>query len=169
MAVASPDTAPHTRRALLVGALGGISALAGHLARPGAVHGHDPDDVEKDALNAVSDTTRLQNTTNSKTVLWAEAYGSGIGVQGSSDSGRGVYGQSTSGRGVHGKSGSGFGGYFEGKVYTTKFYELTEILEPADPPANRARIFVKDLEGTQQLCVKFANGIVQCFATSTPI
>jgi hypothetical protein len=82
------------------------------------------------------------------------------------DSGsNGVYGESTSGRGVHGKATTGFGGYFEGPVYTTKFYELTEISAPATPVTNHARLFVRDngLDKTQ-VCVKFANGTVKVLA-----
>jgi hypothetical protein len=78
---------------------------------------------------------------------------------------RGVYGQSPAGHGVHGKTSTGYAGYFEGRVYTTKFFELTEISTPAKPSANRARLFVRESSGKAQLCVKFANGRVRVLAT----
>jgi hypothetical protein len=78
----------------------------------------------------------------------------------------GVYGESPAGRAVVGLSSSGYAGYFAGKVYTTKFYELTEISTPATPVANRARLFIKDNGlGKTQVCVKFANGTVKILAT----
>jgi hypothetical protein len=71
-----------------------------------------------------------------------------------------------SGLGVYGKTSTGYGGFFEGKVYTTKWYELTEISTPPNPVANRARLFLKDNGlGKTQLCVKFANGTVKVLAT----
>jgi hypothetical protein len=79
---------------------------------------------------------------------------------------RGVTGQSPAGIGVYGISSSGYGGYFAGKVYTTQWYELTEISTPPSPIANRARLFIKDNGlGKTQLCVKFANGTVKILAT----
>jgi hypothetical protein len=79
---------------------------------------------------------------------------------------RGVTGESPAGIGVYGISSSGYGGYFAGKVYTTKWYEMTEITTPTAPSANRARLFLKDDGlGHTQLCIKFANGIVKVLAT----
>jgi hypothetical protein len=67
---------------------------------------------------------------------------------------------------VYGKTSTGYGGFFEGKVYTAKWYELTEISTPPSPVANRARLFLKDNgSGKTQLCVKFANGTVKVLAT----
>jgi hypothetical protein len=70
-----------------------------------------------------------------------------------------------SGLGVYGKTSTGYGGFFADKVYTTKWYELTEISTPANPVANRARLFLKDNGlGKTQLCVKFAYGTVKVLA-----
>jgi hypothetical protein len=67
---------------------------------------------------------------------------------------------------VHGKSSTGFGGYFEGPVLSSKFYELVEISTPATPTANHARLFIKDNGlGKTQLCVRFANGTVKVLVT----
>jgi hypothetical protein len=72
-----------------------------------------------------------------------------------------VIGESPAGIGLYGIS-SGYGGYFAGKVYTTKWYELTEITTPTAPSANRARLFLKDNGlGKTQLCVRFNTGAVQ--------
>jgi hypothetical protein len=114
--------------------------------------------------------------------------GSGTGVQGYSGTGqapapkpktgvygyaaqdssaRGVIGETTSGHGVHGIATSGYAGYFAGKVYATKWYEMTEISAPAAPGANRARLFVRDSGGFTQLCVRFNTGGVKVLATQT--
>ena len=79
---------------------------------------------------------------------------------------RGVTGESPAGIGVYGVSSTGYGGYFAGKVYTTKWYEMTEVSTPAAPIANRARLFVKDNGlGKTQLCVRFNTGAVHVIAT----
>jgi hypothetical protein len=79
---------------------------------------------------------------------------------------KGVWGDTTSGHGVHGSATSGFAGYFAGKVYTTKWYELTEISAPAAPGANKARLFLRvSGTGKTQLCVRFQSGAVQVIKT----
>jgi len=51
-------------------------------------------------------------------------------------------------------------------VYSTQFYELSEIGTPAAPAPNRARLFVKDNgAGKTQLCVRFHTGAVNVIAT----
>ena len=45
----------------------------------------------------------------------------------------GVRGDSSAGHAIHGKTSTGYGGYFEGKVYTTTWYELTEIEHAQQP------------------------------------
>jgi len=78
----------------------------------------------------------------------------------------GVIGESPAGVGVRGHTTTGYAGYFEGRVYTNAFYELTEISTPASPLSNRARLFAKDNGlGKTQLCVKFANGTVKILTT----
>jgi hypothetical protein len=100
--------------------------------------------------------------------------GPSSGVYGSSASttGKGVRGQASADTGtnygVYGETNSptGFGGYFDGRVFTTKFYELLEIADPAAPSANRARLFARDNGvGKTQLCVLFPTGAVQVLAT----
>jgi hypothetical protein len=79
---------------------------------------------------------------------------------------RGVTGESPAGIGVYGKSSTGYGVYSSGKVYTTKWYELTEISAPAAPIANRARLFARvNGVGKTQLCVRFQSGAVQVIKT----
>jgi len=78
---------------------------------------------------------------------------------------RGVIGESPAGIGVYGISSTGYGGYFGGRVYTTQFYELSEVGTPAAPLANRARLFLKDNgAGKTQLCVRFHTGAVKILA-----
>jgi hypothetical protein len=114
--------------------------------------------------------------------------GNGTGVQGSSgpvqlpaakaktgiygyanqdSTSRGVWGESPKGRAIQGTSSSGYAGYFSGKVFTTKWYELTEQSTfPAAPAPNRARLFVKDNGSDKtQLCVRFNTGAVKVLAT----
>jgi hypothetical protein len=79
---------------------------------------------------------------------------------------RGVTGESPAGIGLYGITTSGYAGYFAGKVYTTKWYELGEISTPAAPIANRARLFLKDNGlGKTQLCIRFNTGAVHVIAT----
>jgi hypothetical protein len=114
-----------------------------------------------------------------KSGMWGSNSAGGYGVSGStngsatagvwgsnSGGGTGVRGTAVSGRGVHGKSTSGYAGYFEGKVFTTKYFDLKEINTPAPPSANLARLFTRDNgSGATQLCVKFSNGVVRVLAT----
>jgi hypothetical protein len=79
---------------------------------------------------------------------------------------KGVWGHSATGRGVQGSTTSGYAGYFSGKVFTTKFYELAETATPAAAGTNRARLFVRDNgAGKTQLCVRFSSGAVRVLAT----
>jgi hypothetical protein len=104
---------------------------------------------------------------------------SGYGVYGYSDTNIGVYGycagstspkgvvgETTTGHGVHGIATTGYAGYFAGKVYTSKWYEMTEVTTPAAPSANRARLFARDNGlGKTQLCVRFPTGAIQVIKT----
>jgi hypothetical protein len=50
-------------------------------------------------------------------------------------------------------------------VLTKKYHELVEIATPAAPPANDARLFIRDnLSGKTQLCVRFDTGAVKVLA-----
>ena len=42
---------------------------------------------------------------------------------------------------------------------------MTEIGTPLAPGANKARLFVRDVSGSTQLCVKFADGKLKTIAT----
>jgi hypothetical protein len=80
----------------------------------------------------------------------------------------GVYGyaaQDSTSKGLYGESPAGYAGYFAGKVYTTKWYELTEVNPPAAPGTNRARLFLRDNgNGKTQLCVRFHTETVKVLA-----
>ena len=81
---------------------------------------------------------------------------------------QGVWGHSPAGNGVVGSTSTGYAGYFSGKVYSTQFYEISEIGTPAAPAPNRARLFVKDNgAGKTQLCVRFHTGAVKILATES--
>jgi hypothetical protein len=109
---------PRSRRALLVGALGGVAAVVSQaLGRPLGVHagaGNDGDPmvVGGEYFDARS-RTFLKNATNNDDVFVAVTSGSGKGVWGKNDGGGpGVYGQATNaGSGVQGVSGVGLGVY----------------------------------------------------------
>ena len=77
----------------------------------------------------------------------------------------GVRGESTIGVGVRGKATTGYAGYFDGRVFTTRYYELGEIATPNAPAANQARLFVRDSGGKTQLCVRYNTGAVQVLNT----
>jgi hypothetical protein len=106
-----------------------------------------------------------------------QSAGDSTGVQGFSGAGSlpiakaktGVYGyanQDSGARGIFGQSSKGYAGYFLGKVYLSKFAEMTEITTPNAPAANKARLFLKDNgSGKTQLCVMFNTGSVQVLAT----
>ena len=95
---------------------------------------------------------------------------SGVLGQTESTTGMGVRAVSSAQTGVNygihasNQSPAGFAGYFEGRVFTTTYYELTEIADPAAPSTNRARLFAHDLGGKTQICVRFPTGAVQALA-----
>jgi hypothetical protein len=138
--------------------------------------------------NADAGVYGLSYGDNSTAGVWGNSLGAvpGVGVRGSTASSTavygfcgtgsiplppnnvGVYGRSSAGHGVHGKTDSGFAGYFEGKVYTSKFVEMPEVTAPAAPGGNKARLFVRDDgSGHTQLCVRFNTGGVKVLATQT--
>jgi hypothetical protein len=90
------------------------------------------------------------------------------GVANQNATSKGVWGKSAAGHGVHGESTTGWAGYFAGKVFTTKFYELKESGTPTAPGTNKARLFIRDNgSGKTQLCVRFHTGAVKVLATQS--
>jgi hypothetical protein len=92
----------------------------------------------------------------------------GTGVFGSADTGRGVSGVTKEGKAVHGRADRhrGWAGYFDGKVFTRRYVELAEVVNPRNPRADRARLFLRDNgSGKTELCVRFHTGPVQVIAT----
>jgi hypothetical protein len=111
-------TTPRSRRALLVGAVGGLAAMAATmLGRPGVVSAADPNDVVLGALNESASATRIRNTTaddSTAKAIVGIATGPGIGVEGRSDESIGVHGTSGDGGiGVRGTSTVGVEGLSE--------------------------------------------------------
>jgi len=94
-------------------------------------------------------------------------YGSGgsIGAWGYSAAGKGVYGSSETGTGVYGYSTSGYAGRFEGRVRIASYVDVPETFTPLNPPANTARLFVRDNGGKTQLCIVFPSGSEQIIKT----
>lgn len=114
--------------------------------------------------------------------------GAGIGVQGMSVSGTSVDAVTTSGVAVWAKADSGtailaesqsgdaiaanapdgkYAGNFTGSLLlNTSFLDMTERATPAAPPADTARLFVRDSGTKTQLCVIFPGGNVVVLGTS---
>jgi hypothetical protein len=104
------DTDLRSRRALLVGSLGGLAALVAQaLGRPAAVAAHDPDDVRLGVINHALGVTGIFSDAMDGNGFFGLGTGSGYGVHGQSDSAAGVFGLSGSGSGVFGLSGSANG------------------------------------------------------------
>jgi hypothetical protein len=101
------DTTPspaRSRRAIVMGALGGLAALAVNAVRPLEARAGVDGDVVLNTTNAGTSTTGIQNTTNSATVFFAASYGGGNGLTGSSQSAIGVSGLSSTSIGIFGSS-----------------------------------------------------------------
>jgi len=82
-----------------------------------------------------------------------------IGVHGDTTGGTAVKGEATTGVGVMGVSTSGYAGSFTGPINVTKYIDMPEITVPADPPANTARLFVRDNASATELCVKIGSSV----------
>jgi hypothetical protein len=106
----STSAEPKSRRALLVGALGGLGAWAagavGHATPVRAEGEHIA--IGREYVTATS-RTRLRNQTNNAAVFMAESTSSGNALQGISLSGTGVAGLSVAATGIYGSSSSGVG------------------------------------------------------------
>jgi hypothetical protein len=115
---------------------------------------------------SAGNSTGIQGHSGTSSPPAAKAKTGVYGYAAQDASSHGVTGESPAGIGMYGISSTGYGVYSAGVVYTTRFYELTEISTPVSPIANRARLFAKDNGlGKTQLCVKFANGTVKILAT----
>lgn len=132
--MALDTTSQRSRRALLLGAVGGLGALAAQaLGRPVPVNANDPNDVVLGGVNTTTSVTSIENTTGDPfatnnailgktSVQGAGVVGVGVsgadGVVGRTDYGNGVVGQ-TSGLGATGVVGSGghTGVFGEGQRY----------------------------------------------------
>jgi hypothetical protein len=122
--MAIDTTAPRSRRALLVGAAGGLAALAAQaLGRPLPARAANGDPVLLGKSNLGTDVTYIVNTSSGdiETLVVLKENGtamrgsttSGIGVEGSSGVGRGVHGFSRDNYGVHGVSSNTYGVFGE--------------------------------------------------------
>ena len=90
----------------------------------------------------------------------------GVAVMGFANTRAAVLGESNSGVGVRGKSSTNYAGDFIGRTHTTQYQDMDEMVTPAAPPLNEARIFVRgNGMGKTQLCVLFHTGAVQVIAT----
>ena len=83
----------------------------------------------------------------------------GVGVKGAATSGIGVWGASTDDFGVYGASTNSYAGAFSGPISTTKYLDMVEISEPADPGTNTVRLFVRDNASVTELCVKIGSTV----------
>jgi len=90
-----------------------------------------------------------------------------IGVLGVNRKGRAVSGQTERGKAVHGQAQrEGWAGYFEGRLFTSRYVELGAVAGPQAPGPDHARFFVRDSGvGKLQLCVRFPTGAIQVIAT----
>jgi hypothetical protein len=116
--MAIDTTTPRTRRAVIAGAVGGVLASLGLLARAPEVRAGTDGDVVLDATNAASGTTEIHG--NGADAVLQVANQTGVAVLGGSggvsfpdaiDPSTGVYGISEVGVGVYGASDSGHGIY----------------------------------------------------------
>jgi hypothetical protein len=144
----------------------GVGVL-GESAQGIGIRGHTNAD-DRPAIAGFSDTfTAIMGVSRGGNIPTAKPKTGVYGLADHDGGSHGVWGESPAGRAVQGTSPSGYAGYFQGKVYTTKWYELGEIAAPATPGTTRARLFLRDNGGRTQLCVKFGNGQVKVLASET--
>jgi hypothetical protein len=152
--------------------------VEGNSASGGGVHGYSASNIGVYGDNSATDraailgvahasSTGVQAVSGSALPPAAKANTGVYGFANQDSTATGVWGESAKGRGIQGTSSSGYAGYFSGKVFTTKWYELTEISTPNTPGTSRARLFIRDSAGKTQLCVKFGNGQVKVLAVET--
>ena len=132
----------------------GVSALSAAIDKPASLG------------RSTNNSTGVQGHSGGGVVPPAPKARTGVyGYAAQDNTSNGVFGESPAGRAIAGYSSSGYAGYFSGRVFSSKWYELAEITTPASPSANRARLFVRDSAGKTQLAVKFPNGTVLVLAT----
>jgi hypothetical protein len=106
------STKSSSRRALLVGALGGIGAVAaGAMNKVSPVRAQGEAMVVGGTYNDATTATILGNQSNVATVFLGQSTAGGVGVYGYSNTNFGVRGESVSGAGVRGVSTSSIGVY----------------------------------------------------------
>jgi hypothetical protein len=92
-----------SRRAILAAAVGGAAAVAAQAALPLAAQAHDPDDVQKEAVNVTADTTTIDSSATADVDTFAaKAGGTGTAIAATADDGHGVDSQSAGAIGVQG-------------------------------------------------------------------
>ena len=104
--MAIDTTIPRARRAILLGAVGGLAAaFASAIGRASPVAATDNETVQVGHTYSATTTTRI------------DATGGADAIYGTSDSGNGVEGYSGSGYGVHGQSAASIGVYGFSNTY----------------------------------------------------
>jgi hypothetical protein len=111
------------------------------------------------------DATGVQGVSGTAVLPPSQAKTGVFGYANQDTTATGVRGESVIGVGVRGKATTGYAGFFDGRVFTTRYYELAEITTPNAPAANQARLFVRDSGGKTQLCVRYNTGAVQVINT----
>jgi hypothetical protein len=152
--------------------------VTGHSSSSNGVFGHSTTEIgvygrstanNQPALlgQSVGNSTGVQGMTGGDVAPAAAPTKTGVYGYAAQDANSvGVRGESPAGFGVYGKTITGFAGYFNGKVFSSMFVELAEIVTPAAPGGNRGRLFMRDNgSGKTQLCVKFPTGGTIVLAT----
>jgi hypothetical protein len=151
------------------------------------VHGESTSGIGVEAQSFSGIGLSARSSASNKAASVSDSWGNSTGVMGLSTGGTvgptakaktgvfgyaiqdatatGVRGESTIGVGIRGKATTGYAGFFDGRVFTTRYYELAEITTPNAPAANQARLFVRDSGGKTQLCVRFHTGAVRVLTT----
>jgi hypothetical protein len=178
-----PESNPRTRRSLLAGAVGGVAAVAaGMIGRAKPTRADDGDPLILGAVNLGSNTKIETDEQNTALILNSgdvglDAFGGIYGVKARSVGEFGVLAESENGIALQARSTNSYAlvaianrryaGWFEGRVRVSRFVDIGEIVTPAKPPANVARLFVREnTVGHTQLCVRFPNGNVRVLATA---
>jgi hypothetical protein len=98
---------PHSRRAVLAGALGGVAAaVASSLVRPSTVGAANGNPLLLGQANNETLPTTLTNSVAGGTTLSATASGTGTSILGTSSAGRGITGSTQTGTGVTAAAGT---------------------------------------------------------------